>query len=110
VCTLVLCTVDDLPGSLARLRSWLTPAGRLLFLEHVRAFGARGRIQSLATPVWSRIVPGCHLDRDPVVAMRDAGFAVTDCERFHMPLGNALVGAAVQGAARIGRAGSGRAA
>src|SRR5207237_1014884 len=97
VCTLVLCSVPDLVGSLRRMREWLVPDGRLLFLEHVRAAGTRGHVQHLVTPVWSRLVPGCHLDRDPVAAMRAAGFAVTDCERFSLPLGNALIGAAVQG-------------
>ena len=101
VCTLVLCTVDDLGGALARIPSWLRPDRQLLFLEHVHAGGARGRLQTLATPVWSRVVPGCRLDRDPVVAMRAAGLAVTDCERFHLPRGNVFVGAAVQGAARL---------
>jgi len=55
------------------------------------------------TPLWKRAVPGCHLDRDPISAMRRAGFLVTDCERFQLPLGNTLVGAAVQGAARSDR-------
>src|SRR3954451_22890138 len=43
VCTLVLCTVPDLDAAMARIRSLLRPDGRLLFLEHVRAPGGRGR-------------------------------------------------------------------
>lgn len=101
VCTLVLCTLPDLVADVRRMRRLLGPDGRLLFLEHVRAHGARAGLQRLATPLWSRLVPGCHLDRDPLVALRAEGFVVTDCERFTMPLGNALVGAAVQGAARL---------
>src|SRR3954468_14753826 len=99
VCTLVLCTVDELDGALARIRSWLRPDGGLLFLEHARGHGARGRLQAMVTPVWKHVVPGCRLDRDPVAAMREAGFVVTDCERFELPRGNVFVGAAVQGAA-----------
>ncbi|MDQ1395355.1 MAG: hypothetical protein QOG64_614 [Acidimicrobiaceae bacterium] len=101
VCTLVLCSVPDLAASFRILRRLLRPDGRLLFLEHVRAQGARAGLQRLATPLWSRVVPGCHLDRDPLAVMRLEGFVVTDCERFTMPLGNALIGAAVQGAARV---------
>jgi SAM-dependent methyltransferase len=103
VCTLVLCTVPDLDAAMARIRSLLRPTGQLLFLEHVRAPGGRGRVQRAVTPLWKRAVPGCHLDRDPIAAMRRAGFLVTDCERFQLPLGNTLVGAAVQGAARTDR-------
>jgi hypothetical protein len=71
-----------------------------LFLEHVRMPGVRGRFQHAWTPAWSRVTGGCHLDRDPIAAMREAGFIVTDCERFVLPFGSAIVGAAVQGSAR----------
>ena len=37
VCTLVLCTVDDVPGTLAEVARVLKPGGRLLFAEHVRS-------------------------------------------------------------------------
>src|SRR5438105_1544554 len=33
VTSLVLCSVPDLDGALARIRRWLAPDGRLLFLE-----------------------------------------------------------------------------
>src|SRR5689334_19629308 len=85
VCTLVLCTVPDIGRALQRIARLLKPDGVLLYLEHVRAAGARGRVQRAVTPLWKRAVPGCHLDRDPIVAMRAAGFLVTDCERFQLP-------------------------
>src|SRR5207302_10204952 len=66
VCTLVLCTVADLDGVLTRIRTLLAADGQLLYLEHVRAPGAWGRVQRLATPLWRSVVPGCHLDRDPL--------------------------------------------
>ena len=75
----------------------------MLFLEHVQAPGMRGRFQRMANPMWMRMMGGCHLDREPISAMRRAGLLVTDCERFEIPLGNALVGAAVQGSARHDR-------
>jgi len=104
VCTLVLCTVPEVGAALATVRRLLAPGGRLLYLEHVRSPGWRGRLPHAATPLWKRLVPGCHLDRDPIGAMRAAGFAVTDCDRFALPLlglpGTALAGTAVQGEAR----------
>jgi len=101
VCTLVLCTVPDLDAALTRLRGLLAPGGRLLFLEHIRALGAWGRVQRLATPAWRAVVPGCHLDRDTLGALRRTGFIVTDCEHFTMPFVHSRMGAAVQGAARL---------
>lgn len=100
VCTLVLCRVPDLDAALAAVRRLLAPGGRLLFLEHVRAPGARGRIQALAAPVWERTAGGCHPDRDTPAAIRRAGLVITDIERFRVPLGGPLLSPAVQGVAR----------
>jgi SAM-dependent methyltransferase len=107
VSTLVLCTVPD-PVSTARaIRRWLRPDGELLFLEHVRAPGFRGRIQHGLTPVWTRVVCGCHLDRDSVGALRQAGLVVTDLEHFVLPAGGVVLGKGVQGVARLRRAPAG---
>ncbi len=82
VASLVLCTVPSQAEALAQIRRLLKPEGRLLFLEHVQAPGLRGRVQAAATPVWSRCVgAGCRLDRPTLDAIRDAGFAITDCHR-----------------------------
>lgn len=87
VCTLVLCTVPDLDAAARRIAGLLAPEGRLLFLEHVRAPGARGVVQRLVTPLWRVLVPGCHLDRDPVPALRRAGLLPDRYDRVHLPLG-----------------------
>jgi len=100
VASLVLCTIPDPPGAAARLRRWLAPDGVLLFLEHVRAVGWRGRIQAAVSPLWSRLAGGCRLDRETLGTLREAGFFVTDCERFALPGGGVLLSACVQGAAR----------
>lgn len=82
VSTLVLCTVPSLEAALGDIRRLLKPDGRLLFLEHVKAPGWAGRVQSAITPAWSRTAgAGCHLDRSTLDAMRTAGFAITDCRR-----------------------------
>jgi len=82
VSSLVLCTVPSQATALAEIRRLLKPEGRLLFLEHVAAPGLRGRLQGVATPLWSRTLgAGCRLDRPTLDAIRHAGFAITDCHR-----------------------------
>ena len=87
VCTLVLCTVPDADRAAARIARLLAPGGKVLFLEHVRGVGARGVVQRAVTPLWRVVVPGCHLDREPVLALRRAGLLPTGYERVHLPLG-----------------------
>lgn len=99
VCTLVLCTVPDLDRAVATLGRALAPEGELLFLEHVQAPGWRGRAQHRLSPVWSKVAAGCHLDRDPVGALRAGGLAVTTCERFTLPRAHGAVRDAAQGVA-----------
>ena len=85
VCTLVLCTVIDQAVALREIRRLLAPDGRLLFLEHVRSPGLRGRVQAIATPLWSATAgAGCHLDRRTLDAIRDAGFVIDRCARAGM--------------------------
>lgn len=99
VSTLTLCSVRDLDEGLARILAALAPGGRLLFIEHVTLPGWRHRLHRAVDPAWTRLAGGCHLDRDIPAALRAAGFAVTDCERFRLPGANPLIGAAVQGRA-----------
>jgi SAM-dependent methyltransferase len=88
---LYLCTVDDLDATLRRIDALLAPGGRLLALEHVRGTGWRGRLQDASTPLWRHVAGGCRADRDPIYAMRRAGFAVTDCDRFTVHRGLPIV-------------------
>ena len=81
--TLVLCTVDDMARALAQIQRVLKPGGHLLFLEHVRLeHPLWGRVQDAVTPVWKTLLAGCHPNRDTVSAIRRAGFAIGELERY----------------------------
>lgn len=99
VATLTLCCVADPAAAGAAIARWLAPGGRMLFLEHVRAGGARGRVQGLVTPLWRRVAGGCRLDRDTLATLRQAGLSVSDCERFALPAAGPLFQSCVQGTA-----------
>ena len=99
VCTLVLCTVPDLDAAVRRIERLLASGGRVLFLEHTASAGGWGVVQVLVDPVWKRAVPGCHLHRDPVTALRRAGLLVDRYERVDLPLVPGLLSAGAVGSA-----------
>ena len=84
VTSLVLCSVDDLVGSLEKIRALTKPDGQVLFLEHVGVPGLRGTVQKVSAPMWTRVASGCRPDRDIVAGFRAAGFSVTSCDRFKL--------------------------
>ena len=101
VCTLVLCTVADLPLALAELRRVLRPGGRLLFLEHVRATDpALARRQDRLHPLWVRWGHGCHCNRDTAAAIAAAGFEIAALERGSVPKAPRFVRPLIVGQAR----------
>ncbi|MBO0767838.1 MAG: class I SAM-dependent methyltransferase [Solirubrobacterales bacterium] len=86
VSTLVLCTVPDLPGTLAEVRRVLKPQGRFLFLEHVRASAPRlAAWQDRLHGPWRAWGNGCHCNRDTVAAIRQSGLDVTELVEDNLP-------------------------
>jgi ubiquinone/menaquinone biosynthesis C-methylase UbiE len=89
VFTLVLCSVDQ-PSALAEARRVLRPGGELRFLEHVHAdAGVTRRLErALDATLWPRLFGGCHVSRDTEASIREAGFTLTELERFQLPEGS----------------------
>jgi SAM-dependent methyltransferase len=86
VATLVLCSVQDVPATLAEVRRLLRPGGRFVFLEHVAAPEGTSlrRTQRLVRPLWGAIADGCHPDRETWADLEGAGFAALRYERFRI--------------------------
>ncbi|MCB5182712.1 class I SAM-dependent methyltransferase [Streptomyces antimicrobicus] len=87
VASLVLCTVRDLPRSLAELHRVLRPDAELRFFEHGLAPGpGMAAVQrGLDRTVWPRLFGGCHTARDPLAAIEAAGFRVVGHRTLRLP-------------------------
>ncbi len=87
VACLVLCSVDDSHAALNEIRRVVRPGGQLRFFEHVTA-GTRvlGQVQRfLDATVWPSLCGGCHLSRDTVAAIANAGFVISRLDQMRFP-------------------------
>lgn len=84
--TYSLCTIPDPVAALKEMRRVLKHGGRLVFCEHGLAPDPSVQAwQHRLTPLWSKMVGGCHLDRDIPRLLHEAGFRSTDMQTGYLP-------------------------
>lgn len=73
LCSLVLCSVQDLRHSLDEIARVLQPGGELRILEHVASEGIEGSFQHTIRPLWSRVAGGCDPHRHTGQIISESG-------------------------------------
>ena len=97
----VLCTIPEPQRALAEARRVLRDGGTLRFCEHVRADDPRlARWQDRLARPWGWFARGCRANQDTVALMGQAGFDMSEVERFDFPPAPALARPHVIGVAR----------
>lgn len=86
VVALVLCSVPDPAAALAELARVLRAGAPLRLIEHVRSPRAvAGTLMRAANPLWLALnKQGCNMHRDPLPAIRGAGFIIDRVEPFQV--------------------------
>jgi ubiquinone/menaquinone biosynthesis C-methylase UbiE len=102
VATLVFCTIPDPAAALVEIVRVLTPGGRLLFLEHVRASDPKvARWQDRLERPWGWFGRGCHPNTDTLATIKASTLEPTYVDRERMPKAPPIVRPLIVGEAGL---------
>ncbi|MDP2228678.1 MAG: class I SAM-dependent methyltransferase [Moraxellaceae bacterium] len=83
ISTWTLCSIPDVKSALREIRRVLKPEGRFYFVEHgLHPDPAIQKWQHRLTPVQKVIADGCHLDRDTLKLIAEAGMSLDNYRQF----------------------------
>ncbi|XP_067114248.1 thiol S-methyltransferase TMT1A-like [Osmerus mordax] len=88
VCTLVLCSVNNVPRTLQEVYRILRPGGALYFLEHVISDPSSWTyfFQHVLQPMWYYFGDGCELTRATWKDLETAGFSELKLRHIEAPV------------------------
>ena len=82
--SLVFCSVANPAWGLAEARRVLRTGGRLVLLEHTRGNGLGAWLTDTFHPLWRTWSRECHLNRETVQTVAEAGFQVEQVKEHAM--------------------------
>jgi ubiquinone/menaquinone biosynthesis C-methylase UbiE len=83
VSTLVFCTIADPAQAINELRRVCKNGAPILFFEHVRIDGFKGRVQDILTPLWKRLCDGCCLNRETLSLIECTGMEMRHVTKYY---------------------------
>jgi len=85
VASSILCTVLDPQRAISEIKRVLKPGGKFVFWEHVLSTDPEiAAKQTEATPNQIQVEDNCHLDRNTMQFIKDAGFTGVEAEIFNV--------------------------